>query len=288
MNRRLRPLVFAGLTFAGLAVAGILSASPAAAQQAPTAITIATEGAYAPWNFTQADGSLAGLEIDLAQNLCGRMKIQCKIVAQDWDGLIPALTVGKFDAIMAGMFITDKRLEVIAFSRPYAMDPAGFAVAKGSPLTGLGVDKVNLNDQAAAAPVIARMKTMLKGKVVGVQAATTMQAFLKKYLADTVEIREYKTTEQHDLDLAAGRLDALFAAKTALAATLAKPGFEGYEVAGPSLVGDVFGHGTAVGLRKQDTGLKAKFDEAIGAAIADGTIKALSQKWVKVDVTPQQ
>ena len=112
--------------------AGLMAmASPALAQDAPKAITIATEGAYAPWNFTNADGKLDGLEIDLANDLCARMKIQCTIVAQDWDGLIPSLNVGKFDVIMASMFITDKRLEVMDFTQ-LAVDPSGFAVAKDS------------------------------------------------------------------------------------------------------------------------------------------------------------
>src|ERR687890_117248 len=83
-------------------------------------VKIATEGAYAPWNFTGAGGKLEGFEIDLANDLCARMKVKCEIVAQDWDGIIPALQAKKYDAIMAGMSITDKRLEVINFSRTYA------------------------------------------------------------------------------------------------------------------------------------------------------------------------
>ena len=63
-------------------------------------------------------GKLDGFEIDLANDLCARMKVKCEIVAQDWDGIIPALKAQKYDAIMAGMNITDKRLEVINFSRP--------------------------------------------------------------------------------------------------------------------------------------------------------------------------
>jgi octopine/nopaline transport system substrate-binding protein len=179
-------------------------------------ITIATEGAYAPWNFTGPDGKPAGFEIDLANDLCARMKIKCTIVLQDWDGLIPALNVGKFDVIMASMFITDKRLEVINFSRPYAIDPSTFAVGKTSALAQAGMDgEYDLNDEAAAAPVIEKMKPLVKGLTVGVQAATTNQQFLKKYFDGVIDIREYKTTEQHDLDLAAGRVDALFAQSTA-------------------------------------------------------------------------
>lgn len=269
---------FATLTFGQVALA----------QDAPTEIKIATEGAYAPWNFTTADGKLDGLEIELANDLCARMKVKCTIVAQDWDGLIPSLTVGKFDVIMASMFITPKRLETIDFTQPYAVDPSGFAIAKDSELGKLGVsaEKFKLEDEAAALAAIDKLKPLLKGKVVGVQAATTNLDFVKKYFGDTVEIREYKTTEQHDLDLAAGRIDALFAQQTALAATLAKPEFADYTIAGPGFVGGVFGLGTGAGLRKEDTKLKDMLNAAIDSVIADGTIKRISEKWVGTDVTP--
>ncbi|MDH4413365.1 MAG: transporter substrate-binding domain-containing protein [Rhizobium sp.] len=260
----------------------------ALAQDAPKSIKIATEGAYAPWNFTTADGKLDGLEVELANDLCARMKITCEIVAQDWDGLIPSLTVGKFDVIMASMFITPKRLETIDFTQPYAVDPSGFAIAKDSDLGKLGIsaEKFKLEDEAAAIAAIDKLKPLLKGKIVGVQAATTNLDFVKKYFGDTVEIREYKTTEQHDLDLAAGRIDALFAQQTALAATLAKPEFADYTIAGPGFVGGVFGLGTGAGLRKEDTKLKDMLNAAIDSAIADGTIKRISEKWVGTDVTP--
>lgn len=263
-------------------------AQPALGQDAAKPIKIATEGAYAPWNFTTADGKLDGLEVELANDLCARMKVTCEIVSQDWDGLIPSLTVGKFDVIMASMFITPKRLETIDFTQPYAVDPSGFAVAMDSELGKLGVsaEKFKLEDEAAATAAIDKLKPLLQGKIVGVQAATTNLDFVKKYFGDTVEIREYKTTEQHDLDLAAGRIDALFAQQTALAATLAKPEFADYTIAGPGFVGGVFGLGTGAGLRKEDTKLKDMLNAAIDSAIADGTIKRISEKWVGTDVTP--
>src|SRR5262245_21277693 len=117
----------------GLTISALLTSTLVWADEKPTTITIATEGAYAPWNFTGPDGKPAGFESDLANDLCARMKVRCTIVLQDWEGLIPALNVGKFDVIMASMFITDKRLEVINFSRPYAIDPSIFAVSKTSP-----------------------------------------------------------------------------------------------------------------------------------------------------------
>src|SRR5829696_4891239 len=113
-------------------LSAMLAIGAASAQE--KTVKIATEGAYAPWNFTGAGGKLEGFEIDLANDLCNRMKVKCEIVAQDWDGIVPALQASKYDAIMAGMNITDKRLEVMEFSVPYADTPSVFLIAKNSPL----------------------------------------------------------------------------------------------------------------------------------------------------------
>jgi octopine/nopaline transport system substrate-binding protein len=109
---------------------------------------------------------------------------------------------------------------------------------------------------------------------------------METYFKEGVDLREYKTTEEHNLDLTSGRVDAVLANATVLAEALSKPEMEGAKISGPMFSGGVFGV-IAVGLRKDDTELKAQFDEAIKAALADGTIKDLSMKWFKVDVSPR-
>ena len=273
----------------GAATLSILVAASGAAAQEKT-VKIATEGAYAPWNFTGAGGKLEGFEIDLANDLCARMKVKCEILAQDWDGIIPALQAKKYDAIMAGMTITDKRKEVINFSIPYADTPSVFLTAKNSPLAKLpGTGQAfNLStQQAAAEKAIEDLKPLLKGTSIGVQTSTIQATFADKYLKGTAEIREYKTTEQHDLDLAAGRIDAVLANQSALVATLDKPEFKDFTIVGPGLTGGVLGGGVSVGLRKDEADLKTMFDDAIASATADGTIKKLSEKWFKINITPQ-
>jgi len=273
----------------GLALLGSALAMGGAAAQEKT-VKIATEGAYAPWNFTGAGGKLEGFEIDLANDLCGRMKVKCEIVAQDWDGIIPALTSKKYDAIMAGMSITDERKKTIDFAGPYANSPNGLLVAKNSDLAkipGTG-QAFNLgSQQAAAEKAIEAYKPMLKGKTVGVQTSTIHSNFADKYLKGTAEIREYKTTEAHDLDLAAGRIDAVLADSTNIIGTLEKPEFKDYVMVGPSITGGLLGAGVGVGLRKGEAELKKNFEDAIQAAIKDGTIKKLSEKWFKIDTTPR-
>ncbi|MGY2224377.1 transporter substrate-binding domain-containing protein [Pseudomonas gingeri] len=258
------------------------------ATEAPV-LKIATEGAYAPWNFTRPGGQLDGFEIDLARELCDRMKARCEVVAQDWDGLIPSLNAGKFDAIMAGMSITEKRQQVIGFSRPYAAPLNGFLVMDQGTLTGLpGAGRsVDLDqDEAGTKALVEQMRPLLKGRVLGVQGSTTASAFAEKYLADLVEVREYKTVDAHNLDLLSGRIDAVLANAVVLKLATEAADMHGSKMAGPIFAGGVFGPGIGVGLRKNDDALKARFDQAITAAVADGTVRRLSEKWLKLDVTP--
>lgn len=199
---------------AALAVALGLGIASTGLAQDWTKVRIATEGAYPPWNATDSSGKLVGFEIDLANDLCARMKAECEIVAQDWEGIIPALKAGKYDVIMAGMSITEERKEVIQFSDSYASTPAYFAVLKESELAGYQseLDKGNLDEiDPAEQAAIDDLKTAFAGKTVGVQVATTHANFLETNLADVVEIRKYDTQENLDLDLQAGRIDLALA-----------------------------------------------------------------------------
>ena len=271
---------------AGAAALALL-ATPALAKEW-TKVVIATEGAYAPYNLHAPDGKLIGFEIDLANDLCARVKLACEFVAQDWDGIIPGLNAGKYDAIMDGMSITAKRLEVINFSRAYTRSPTTFAVEKTSPLAHMPDTgkRVSLDDKAATEAAIKELTPALKGKIIGVQIATIQADLLNTYFKGVVEIRTYKTTEEHDLDLAAGRVDAALASTSYFVSTLSKPGGDKLVLAGPLFTGGLLGQGTGVGLRKSDPELKELFDRAISEAIADGTIRTLSLKWFKTDISP--
>lgn len=265
----------------------------AAAAQAPkkwTEVRIASEGAFAPYNFTRPDGTLDGYEIELSKILCERMQVKCTMEAQAFDGMIPALNAGKFDAIMAGMSATAKREEAIAFSIGYAATPQTFVTLKTSPLAKMPHDGEVLSlttNEDGAKKAIEDLRPLLKGKTIGVQGSTIGLNFLEKYMKDMVEIREYKTMEQHDLDLNAGRVDLTIASLAYLTTAVKKPENKDYVIVGPRFTGGVIGRGTSVGLRKGDPELKALFDKAIQSAKDDGTITRLSMKWFGFDVTPR-
>jgi octopine/nopaline transport system substrate-binding protein len=260
------------------------------AQSAPKEVRIVTEGGFVPWNYTKADGTLAGFEIDLAHNLCDRMHVKCTISAQSFDSMIPALIAGKYDAIIDDLAVTPKREQVIAFSVPYASLCYTFGTLKGSDVAKkLPADdrKVSLNDEASSSKAIAQVKSALEGKVLGTLSAGTSVEFANHYLKG-ISVQQYKTPEARDLDLLAGRVDAVVGSKDSLLGTAAKPGNGNMVLAGACFENGVVGKGSAVGLRKGDTELKAMFDKAIHEAEADGTIKKLSEQTFHMDVTPGQ
>jgi len=253
-----------------------------------TQIRIATEGAYPPWNATDSSGELVGFEVDLAKDLCQRMGVECEIIAQDWEGIIPALQAGKYDAIMAAMSITDERKQVITFSTPYADTPAAFAVLKDSDLASyqgpggrIDLDEVDASTQAA----LDDLKQALEGKTIGVQVATTHQNFVDEYLGDTVDVRRYDTQENLDLDLESGRIDAALADMSYWQPLMKSEHGENVMLVGPSMVGGPYGAGIGVGLRQENADLQEMFDQAIGAAKEDGTITELSEKWFGFDAS---
>ncbi len=263
---------------------GILAAGTAAAQDWST-IRVATEGAYAPWNFTNAAGELDGFEPELMEDLCARMNAECTLVAQAWDGIIPALQAGRYDAIMAGMSITDARREVIDFTRSYATTPAIFVAPKDSDFAAAGLPEIRV-DMIEISPdeqaLIDQVRELLSGLTVGVQTATTHENFLREHMGD-IDIRAYDTQENLELDLQAGRIDLALADQSAWQPVLQGDLGEEFMRVGPGFSRGIFGYGVGIGIRKEDTALREKFNEAIGAALEDGTVTELATKWFGFD-----
>ena len=249
-------------------------------------IRIGTEGAYPPWNSKDASGNLIGFEVDLAKELCAIMKHECTIVEQDWDGMIPGLIMRKYDAIMAGMSITDERKKTINFSQGYADEVASLAVMKGSSLEGMDTPKA-INLSIGGGDVKKALKTLtaaLAGKTIGVQAATIHQNFLESGDVGSVKVRTYKTQDEVNLDLAAGRIDAALAAAVAFTDYAEKSGKD-VVLVGPTFSGGAFGNGVGVGIRKDDTALLKKFNAAINKARKTGKISELATKWFGFDAS---
>ena len=249
-------------------------------------IRIGTEGAYPPWNSKDASGKLIGFEVELAWTLCRYIGQQCEIVEQDWDGMIPALIMRKFDAIMAGMSITAERQKAISFSQGYADEVASLAVMKGSDLEGISTSEgINLTKKTGA--VKKDLKTLtsaLAGKTVCTQTATIHQNFLESGDVGKINVRTYKTQDEVNLDLASGRCDVALAAAVAFTDYAEKSG-KPVVLVGPTFSGGAFGNGVGVGIRKDDTELLKAFNKAIDKARKNGDISRIATKCFGFDAS---
>ena len=257
-------------------------------------IKIGTEGAYPPWNSKDASGNLIGFEVELAQELCTIMKYECTIVEQDWDGMIPALVMRKFDAIMAGMSITAERQKTITFSQGYADEVASLAVMKGSSLEGMDTPE-GINLSLGGSDVKKALKTLtgaLAGKTVCTQTGTIHQNFLESGDVGSVNVRTYKTQDEVNLDLTSGRCDVALAAAVAFTDYADKSG-KSVVLVGPTFSGGAFGNGVGVGIRqasdsaigKRDAKILKDFNKAIDKARKQGIISKLAIKHFGFDAS---
>ncbi len=228
-------------------------------------VRIGVEGAYPPFSEIDSGGKLKGFDIDIANALCAQMKVECVLVQQAFDGMIPALQSKKIDAVIASMSITDERKKAVDFSDKYYQTAARMVVKVGSTL-----------DISVAG---------LKGKKIGVQRSTIHD----RYATDTFkESQTVRYTKQDDvfLDMSAGRVDAALVDWVAAQRGFLKtPQGKNFQFAGPTYdEPKYFGVGAGVAVRKTDNALRDDFSKAIAAIRANGQYKKIADTYFEFDV----
>ena len=228
-------------------------------------LRVGVEGAYPPFSWKEADGTLKGFDIDMAHEVCKRLDRECVLVEQEWDGMIPALLAKKFDTIIASMSITEERKKKVDFTIKYYNTPAALV--------------------AKADPGFAGTADGLKGKRIGVQRATTHQCAAEK-LFPGAELVLYASQEEVFQDLAAGRLDAqLSDSLQALEGFLNQDAGKGYAFLGDPVFDEpCHGIGAGFTVRKSDTDLRDALSQAILDIRADGTYKTMNDKYFEIDI----
>ncbi len=229
-----------------LAAAG-LALAVTAAQAAP--VRIATEGAYAPFNFVDDNGELAGFDVAVGNEICKRAELECVWVKNDWDSIIPNLVSGNYDAIMAGMSVTPERKQAIAFSDPYfPPEPSAYiALSEDADIHG----------------------------VVTAQAGTVQADYVAESGATLVE---FSTIDETIAAVRNGEADAAFGDKAPLVPVVE----QGNDLV---WVGDEVNldEGLGIGLRQSDTELQGKMNAALASMKEDGTLNALIHEYFGED-----
>ena len=216
-------------------------------------VLLATEGDYHPFNFINDDGEIDGLERELGDELCRRAELECEWVLNDWESMIPDLLAEEFDAIMAGMSITDKRDMTIDFTEPYYPPTPSVYLA----VSGAGDEAV-------------------EGRL-GAYANT----IYSDYFTDQgIEYVEFGDEDDRLAALLNGDIDAMLVDHAYATNKLSE--YEGrLAVVGPSVLLD---RGIGIGVRNNND-LLAKLNSAIASMKADGSLNELIRKWVGEDAS---
>ncbi|WP_422032624.1 transporter substrate-binding domain-containing protein [Reyranella sp.] len=223
-------------------------------------ITIATEGAFPPFNYLDRKGLPAGFEMELAQEACQRIKAECEFIALKWDELIPGLLEKKFDIIMSSMEVTRERRQRMGLSRRYYLSPGAFIAPKGAPYDG--------------------PPSLLRNKRIGIQKDSTHADWADKSFRRSAQLKRYASVQEALTALANDEVDAVFGDKAQLWLWSQKPEGKCCELVGQDIKDtQTLGVGVAAGLRKEDAKLREALNKALGEMVADGTYKKLNEKY---------
>ncbi len=212
---------------------------------AETTVRLGTEGAYPPYNFLNDAGEVDGFERELGDELCKRAELTCEWVTNDWASIIPNLTSGNYDAIIAGMSITAERREVVAFTQGYTRpSPSAYAALAED------ADREN-----------------------GVVAAQTGTIQANHVVTTNATLVEFPNPDENVAAVMSGEVDAVLADKDFLL-----PLVDSTEL---MFVGEdvLLGEGIGMAFRQSDDELRGKFDAAIATMKEDGSLNALLDKW---------
>lgn len=211
----------------------------------PSSINFATEATYPPFEYVAPSGQIKGFDIDLANALCQELHVTCTFTNQPWTSLIPSLKLGKFDALISAMGITQEREQHVDFTEPYLPATAS--------LLALTADHLQLSPDS------------LKGKTIGVQGGATMETYMNKRYKNVVTIKPYASLQDALLDLTSGRLDGVFGDTPSLTDWLNKhDSAHKYGLVGaPVQDAEIFGAGYAIAVNKGNTELKDAFNRAL-------------------------
>ena len=223
-------------------------------------ITFATEATYPPFESVASSGQLQGFDIDIANAICKQMKATCVFTNQPFDGLIPSLSIGKFDALIAALNITQARANVVDFTIPYYKSTASFVAAK------------NVNFDTTPGK--------MKNKIIGVQQGTTLQAYLKKTYGKDLIVKTYASQESAFLDLGVGRIDAVMGDTPLVMNWIQQHGKNKFHILGAPVNDPAyFGLGYGIAVKKGNTELLNQLNTALLALKKNGTAKKIADKY---------
>lgn len=251
------------------AILMLICAAPALAAGEP--LVVGTDCNYSPYSYKNADGSLIGFEIDLANEIGKRLEREVKFECTPFDSAIASLNTHKFDLLLDTLSITEERKKQVDFSIPYRSNAARFGTTAAFSIEPF---------DAGGAPNLKG----LEDKVIGLQGATVYEEYVAKAFPGIKVLAHEKLPNLYE-DLKTGRVDLVIASTSNIWGGLVSKDEAAFKFIGPDIEDPAFGEGVGGAVRKGDA-LLADIDKALGAIIADGTFETLNKKWFPFSLLP--
>ena len=222
-------------------------------------LKMGTNATFPPYEFyDDATGEVVGIDAEVAAAICAKLGCELEIVDMDFDAIIPAVTTGKIDFGMAGMTVTEERLQSIDFTTSYATGIQSVIVKEDSEIT-------SVDDLFAEGA----------NHKIGVQQGTTGDLYCSWDIEDEGlgSVERYKNGTDAVLALTSGKVDCVVIdnepAKNYIAAN------EGLKTLDTEYAVEDY----AIALAK-DSELTEKINAALEELIADGTVQAIIDKYI--------
>lgn len=214
---------------------------------------VALTGKYPPFSMYDAEGHLIGFDVDVSKAIARRIGHSLTLIATEWDGILPGLLAGKYDAIIGSMAITEERRRKVDFSSPYYRSGAQLFIHKNHSKSITGIQDCT-------------------GKRIGVVLGETFEHFLREN-HPAIETVTYKSTVDIFQDVENGRLIG-FVSDRLLGAYQIQQEAKCFVSAGNLLYQEKMGIPVVKGRP-----LLAKIDNALADMRTDGELDSLFEKW---------
>lgn len=250
---------FSAITLAILTVFAILTGCSSGSDTKDNEIIIGIDDKFAPMGFRDKDNNLVGFDIDYAKATVEKMGKEVKFQPIDWKTKESELSSGRIDLIWNGYTITDKRKEMVLFTKPYLANAQVIATKADSDISTLAD---------------------LDGKVIGLQGlSSASDALNANPIKDSIKsVSEYADNVLALSDLKAGRVDAVIIDEVVIKYYMAQEEAT-FKVLDETLAPEEYG----VGVKKGNDELLKELQKALDELSTDGTAAEISKKWFGED-----
>ncbi len=223
-------------------------------------LVMATNAEFPPYEYIGDDGEFAGIDVEIAGLIAEKLGLELEIANVEFDSIIPGVQEGKYDMGMAGMTVTDERLQKVSFSDSYAKGVQVVIVKDGGDIATL--DDVN-------------------GKKVGVQQGTTGDIYASTPVEEggygEENVIKYANGALAVEALKAGKVDCVIIDNEPAKAYVAAN--EGLKILDTEYANEDY----AICFAKDNTDLQTKVNDALKELIADGTVQKVIDKYINAD-----